>query len=235
MYFLATNDVEEISVANNNYNDKSAKITANVGMPRLINLYSKYDVEGTFYFTGTFAEKFPESVQLVKDHGHEVASHGYSHSVDHAFDVLSNKDQYVHLSKSKRVLEGIAGRVQSFRAPALRLGEYTPKILEKLGFKTDSSVASQRFDGPFTFGASNKLKWLTTPRLPYYMKSNNPYKEGNCDVLQIPVSSLIVAYQGTTMRYSPALNSILGNVLYKEARKTGKPLVFLFHPTEMIK
>ena len=33
---------------------------------------------------------------------------------------------------------------------------------------------------------------------------------------------------------APELNSLIGNVLYKESRKTSKPIVFLSHPNEFI-
>ena len=118
------------------------------------------DVEATFYFTGTFASKYPKSLELVNDNGHEVGSHGYSHHLKHSFDLLTREQQYVHLSKSKSVLESVVGPIKSFRAPALRISDETIPILQKLGFETDSSVSSQRFDGPFTFGSKRKIKWL---------------------------------------------------------------------------
>ena len=171
-----TNDVEETSIVNNNLSYQTSLKVSKEGLPPLIDLYSKYDVESTFYFTGTFANKFPESVQSVIDHGHEVGCHGYSHQPQHAFDLLEPKQQYLHLVKAKKEIESISGTIEAFRAPALRLGNHTIPILEKVGFKTDSSVASQRFDGPLTFGSLKKLKWLTSPRMPYFPSHHNPYQ-----------------------------------------------------------
>tara|TARA_B100001142_G_scaffold328628_1_gene389272 strand:+ start:1106 stop:2002 length:897 start_codon:yes stop_codon:yes gene_type:complete len=229
-----TNDVEEVSIVNNNLNSVIAKKVSNVGIPRLINIYSKYDVSATFYFTGTFANTYPESVHNVLDHGHEVGCHGYSHSPHHYFDKLSVKQQLTHLSKAKEKIESIAGKIEAFRAPALRIGDHTPQILEKLGFKTDSSVAPMRFDGPLTSGGLRKLNWLTCPRDPYYMSLKNPYKRGASSVLEIPVSSYFAGYQGTTMRIAPKLNNLVENKLYSDSRKNRRPIVFLFHPTELV-
>ena len=53
----------------------------------------------------------------------------------------------------------------------LRINEDTVRALEEAGFKTDSSVSSQRFDGPFTFGAKRKLKWLYAPGKPYMIST----------------------------------------------------------------
>ena len=167
MYTLITNDVEEVSIVNNSLNPETAKKVAEVGIPSLLDLYSKYNVEATFYFTATFAKRFPECVVNVSKQGHEVGCHGYSHLPEHAFDSLSPEKQYMHLYNAKRVIEKISGPIESFRAPALRINEYTPKALEYVGFKTDSSVASQRFDGPLSYGTRMKFNWLSSPRGPY--------------------------------------------------------------------
>jgi len=177
---------------------------------------------------------FPKAVRQVVDDGHEVGCHGYSHNPIHSFDVMSSKMQYLHLLKAKTAIEYNAPRVESFRAPALRLGYDTISILEKLKFKTDSSIASQRFDGPLSFGSIQKLRWLVSPRIPYLASRKNPYKTGNSKILEVPPSSMFFADQGTTMRVAPELNKLVGNLLYKESKKNLKPIVFLSHPNEFI-
>ena len=229
-----TNDVEETSLVLNRLDDSTAWQIFKDGLPKLLNLYSKYDIESTFYFTGTFAEMIPESIDLVMDYGHEIGCHGYSHEVDRAFDVLNYQEQVRDLFKAKRAIEAIAGRIESFRAPAARINKYTVKALEKVGFTTDSSVASQRFDGPLTFGAINKLNWLFAPRMPYKMSYKSPFMRGNSKILEVPISAFISPYIGTTMRVAPNLNRVVEGLLFKEAKNKKKPIVFLFHPVEVI-
>jgi peptidoglycan/xylan/chitin deacetylase (PgdA/CDA1 family) len=88
MHFLMTNDVESFSIPLNRYDVETAKEAYEVGLPRLLDLYARHDLKCTFYFTGTFAEQSPESVELVKEHGHEIGCHGYDHSPQRAFDYL---------------------------------------------------------------------------------------------------------------------------------------------------
>ena len=234
MHFLMTNDVESFSIPLNREDDNTAQEVYEVGLPRLLDLYARHDIKCTFYFTGMFAEQSPESVELVKEHGHEVGCHGYDHSPERAFDVLSYEEQVNELKKAKRVIEKLAGRIESFRAPMLRINEDTIRALEETGFKSDSSVASQRFDGPLTFGSKKKLKWLIAPRKPYMISHDSVVKSGLSNILEIPISAALFPFIGTTMRISPFILKILQKYLYHESKRTGKPIVFLFHPNECL-
>ena len=234
MYFLMTNDVEHHSILLNKEDSNIPYQVYTTGLPRLLDVLSKYDVKSTFYFTGMFAEQCPESVQLVKDHDHEIGCHGYDHSPNRAFDLLSFNEQISELKKAKSVIEPIGGRMKSFRAPALRINTHTVRALEKTGFKTDSSIASQRFDGPMTFGSRQKLKWLHAPRRPYYMSYDQPFQQGVSEVIEIPISAAIFPFIGTTMRVSPTITRLLQAYLFYESAKTSKPVVSLFHPNECL-
>lgn len=230
--FILTNDVEETSIVGNRLDDATANLVFKQGLPNLLGLYEKFNVKATFYFTGTFVEKFPLSVKLVKDKDHEIGCHGYSH--ERYFDILSLEEQIEDLRKAKNIIENEIGPIGAFRAPALRINKFTVKALEECGFKTDSSVCPQRFDGPFTSGAVNKLNWLVAPRKPYFLSYDSPIKEGKSSVLEIPVSSFLLGYTGTTLRVSPLLNKILQYFLITETKVNNKPMVFLFHPNECL-
>ena len=73
-----------------------------------------------------------------------------------------------------------------------------------------------------------KINWIFSPESPYYMDSFNPYKKGNSSILEIPASSFIAGYQGTTMRISPSLNDVVGNYIYAKSKRNQNPVVFLF-------
>jgi len=234
MHFLMTVDVESFSIPLNREDAEIARLVYEVGLPRLLDLLSKHDVQSTFYFTGMFAEQSPESVELVKEHGHGIGCHGYDHSPQRAFDVLSYEEQVEELKKAKKVIEGVAGRIESFRAPMLRINEDTIRALEETGFLSDSSIASQRFDGPLTFGSKRKLKWLIAPRKPYTISYDSIVKSGSSNILEIPISAALFPFIGTAMRISPFITKILQKCLYHESKKTGKPIVFLFHPNECL-
>lgn len=232
---LITNDVETTSILNHCLDDKTGELVLKQGMPRLLELYDKFSIKATFFYTAYIAKLYPDVVRMVIPYGHEVGSHGYTHDVKEAFDVLSFSEQKEHLRKSKDILENITGKeVISFRAPAARVNKNTAQALIETGFKIDSSVASQRLDMFMSFGAFNKLNWITAPRLPYFTDHKNIFKHGNGTLLEIPISAFGLPYIGTFMRIAPGLNRFTRNLLNIETRFNKKPIVFLTHPNEFI-
>ena len=232
---LITNDVETTSIVNHRLSDKTGELVLTQGMPRLLDLYDKYGVKATFFFTGHIAELYPEVVRMAYQRGHEVGSHGLTHEVSKAFDMLSPKEQLSHLKQSKQILEEIIGApVVSFRAPAARVDKGFAQILQEAGFKVDSSVCSQRLDMMFSFGSLKKLHWITAPRKAYFAKNDNIFRKGDSKLLEVPVSAWGSPYIGTFMRISPALNRMTRHLLFWETCCNGRQFVFLTHPNEFI-
>ena len=232
---MITNDVETTSILNHKLRDKTGEYVLNQGMPRLLDLYEQYGVKATFFYTGHIAKLYPDVVRMAHQRGHEIGSHGLTHEVDKAFDVMPPEEQLSHLKQSKQILEDIIGEeVVSFRAPAARVDKAFPKVLQEAGFKIDSSVSSQRMDMMFSFGALKKLYWLTAPRKAYFVQENNIFRKGNSEILEAPISAIGFPYIGTFMRIAPMLNRLTRRMLYFETLCNGRQFVFLTHPNEFI-
>lgn len=233
-HFLMTIDVEEQSIVLNRLDKNIPNQLLSVGMPRLLYILQKHRVSATFYFTGTIAETHPQLIKMVIEKGHEAGCHGYDHSLNHAFDTLSYDKQVLDVQKAVDAMKACGCNPVSFRAPAARMGNKTIGILESFTFTSDSSVSSQRFDGPMTFGSKKKIKWLFTPRGPYFPARDNVFVRGNSNILEIPISAYIFPYIGTTMRASPRIFKFIERRLALEASRTNRPMVFLFHPNECL-
>lgn len=232
---LITNDVETTSILNHKLRDKTGEYVLNQGMPRLLDLYDKYGVRATFFYTGHIAKLYPEVVKMAYDRGHEVGSHGLTHEVSKAFDVMPPEEQLSHLKQSKEILEDIIGEeVVSFRAPAARVDKAFPSVLAEVGFKVDSSVSSQRLDIMFSFGALKKLHWLTAPRKAYFTQIDNIFRKGASDIMEAPISAMGFPYIGTFMRIAPGVNRFTRRLLYWETLCNSRQFVFLTHPNEFI-
>ena len=85
-----------------------------------------------------------------------------------------------------------------------------------------------------SFGSKKKLKWLFSPRGPYFPAKDDVFKRGNSGILEIPISAYVSPYIGTTMRVSPRAFKFVEKRLVSESKKTGRPIVFLFHPNECL-
>ena len=49
------------------------------GLPALLALLHRNDVLATFYIPGITADRYPGAVRAIQAHGHEIASHTYTH------------------------------------------------------------------------------------------------------------------------------------------------------------
>ena len=67
----------------------------------------------------------------------------------------------IPVASKKAILKAIFSTnidwLNTFRAPALRVNEYTVQALHKTGFLIDSSIASQRFDMFMSLGTIKKF------------------------------------------------------------------------------
>jgi len=234
-FFFISNDVETTSLWNHKLSDETGYKVWKEGMPILLDLYAKYNIKSTFFFTGYIARLYPDIVKMILPFGHEVGCHGLLHDSNKAFDVLSLDEQVSHLAEAKQILEDISGEeVISFRAPAVRVNRDTPLALKETGYKIDSSIASQRMDFMFSFGAKQKLHWLISPRKPYNTCSNNLARRGHSGIYEFPINGLGLPFVGTFMRISPALTDTVRFLLNSENKLFRTPVSFIIHPNELI-
>ncbi|MBM4403005.1 MAG: polysaccharide deacetylase family protein [Candidatus Cloacimonetes bacterium] len=219
----------------NDLRDATGEKVLKEGMPILLDLYRRYNVKSTFFFTGYIVDLYPDVVRMILRDGHEVGSHGKSHIPENGFDVMPFNKQKAHLDYSKKQLEDVSGtEVISFRAPALQICDITARALIETGFRIDSSIAPQRFDFFMSFGSKQKLRFLTARRLPYRTKLNNIYAKGNSPLIEVPISGILMPFVGTTMRIFPWVTRIQKTISEIETKMFGKPIVLVVHPNEFI-
>ncbi len=232
-----TNDVEATTITGVAYDEDIAQRVTAEALPRVLALYKKYDVKATFFCQGLLIEHHPEIVRMIERDGHEVASHGWVHDSDKAFDVLSIAEQVEHLKRSKETIDKVAKEpVVSFRAPALRVNNDTVVALLSSGYTHDSSVAPQRLDSFMSLGSKRKLQWICAPRGIYKTALNNLARTGQSDIIEVPVSAWGLPYISTLMRISPFLTHLTRWLLRRETTyaRNNKVVCFLFHPGEVL-
>ena len=198
---------------------------------KILEILDKSNTQATFFVVGYVAEHFPELIEEIKDKGHEIATHGYSHS---SIEKQTPSDFEEDLLKSIRILEHIAkDKIRGHRAYAFSVVEKTSwaiDILKKNGLRYDSSVFPVK---TFLYGVPDAPLYL------YHISSSNiKIDNPEEDFLEIPLSVYripiihknIPVAGGFYLRFFPywfikhAMKKINGK---------NQPAVFYIHPWEL--
>jgi peptidoglycan/xylan/chitin deacetylase (PgdA/CDA1 family) len=108
-----------------------------VGAPRLLRLFDKYELRTSWFIPGHSIETFPAQMQAVADAGHEIGAHGYSH--ENPIAMTPQQEQDV-LAKSIELIEKLSGRrPRGYVAPWWELSAQTASLLLESGFSYDHS------------------------------------------------------------------------------------------------
>ncbi|MBX0507865.1 polysaccharide deacetylase [Campylobacter coli] len=114
-----------------------------VGIPRLLKLFKKYNIPATWFAPGHSIETFPEQIKMIVDAGHEIGAHGYSHENPIAMSAKQEEDV---LLKSIELIEKISGKKPSgYVAPWWEFSNITNELLLKHGIKYDHSLMHNDF------------------------------------------------------------------------------------------
>jgi polysaccharide deacetylase family protein (PEP-CTERM system associated) len=107
----------------------------------LLELLDTHRVRGTFFVLGWIARIHPVLVETIHKAGHEIASHGFDHTMITEMTPESFRND---VRTSKAILEGITGAsVTGYRAPTFSILEKTSwayEILLQEGYSYSSSV-----------------------------------------------------------------------------------------------
>ncbi|EAJ2138289.1 polysaccharide deacetylase [Campylobacter coli] len=114
-----------------------------VGIPRLLKLFKKYNIPATWFAPGHSIETFPEQMKMIVDAGHEIGAHGYSHENPIAMSAKQEEDV---LLKSIELIEKISGKKPSgYVAPWWEFSNITNELLLKHGIKYHHSLMHNDF------------------------------------------------------------------------------------------
>jgi peptidoglycan/xylan/chitin deacetylase (PgdA/CDA1 family) len=114
---------------------------AEVGTPRLVELFDKYEVKSTWFTPGHTVDTWPDICRDVLAHGHEFAIHGYYHE----------NPTKIEADTERRLLElaldtfdrQLDLKPVGYRSPYWDYSESTLDIVEDLGFQYDSSLMAR--------------------------------------------------------------------------------------------
>ena len=84
------------------------------GLPIILELFRAYKVQGLFFVSTELLAEHAGLIRNVKDHGHEIGSHGHFHTV---FKSRSRQQQNKEIAEQLLKAYGVARDPIAFRAP----------------------------------------------------------------------------------------------------------------------
>ncbi|KAK5171368.1 uncharacterized protein LTR77_004512 [Saxophila tyrrhenica] len=131
---------------------------ATVGLDRLLTLFSRNSIKATFFTPAHTLESFPEQLAKVRDDGHEIGLHGYTHEYP---STLSAEQQKAVLDKSISVLTDFCSKAPlGYTAPAWSTSRQLIPQLEEAGILYDHSF--MHHDLQMYFAPDNSHSWIET-------------------------------------------------------------------------
>jgi polysaccharide deacetylase family protein (PEP-CTERM system associated) len=189
---------------------------------RLLELLGKAAVRGTFFVLGAVAERHPELVREIASAGHEVGTHGYSHTPIYRLSPEEFRDELRH---SIRLLEDLTGQpVLGHRAPFFSITRdslWALDILAECGLSYDSSIFPVV---NYRYGIPGAQRW------PHRLG------EGRGSLTEFPITTWrflgrnVPVAGGAYFRIYPYA---LTRWAFRSINGEGKPAVFYLHPWEI--
>jgi peptidoglycan/xylan/chitin deacetylase (PgdA/CDA1 family) len=148
---------------------------ADVGAPRLLDLFDQHDVPSTWCIPGHTIESFPEICEEVHARGHGVQHHGWTHKGPSTFE--SKEAEKRDIERGIESIRDLTGeRPTGYASPAWDFSEHTLDILQELDFEWDSSVMAADFRPHYLYGG-----WSAP--------EDGPYRRGDpTNIVELPVS-----------------------------------------------
>lgn len=110
-------------------------------MDYILDTLATRRIQATFFILANIAQHFPDLVRRVRDSGHEIACHGWSHSLIYRQTPEVFRDETF---RAKQLLERVTGdSVRGYRAAEFsitRASWWALDVLAEAGFDYDSSV-----------------------------------------------------------------------------------------------
>jgi peptidoglycan-N-acetylglucosamine deacetylase len=111
---------------------------AEVGVPRLLELYDRFDVTTSWFTPGHTVDTFPDACRRIRDAGHEFGNHGYYHENPTKISPAT-EERLIDLAM-QTFDKQLGLRPTGYRSPYWDYSDSTLDLVERFGFKYDSSL-----------------------------------------------------------------------------------------------
>jgi polysaccharide deacetylase family protein (PEP-CTERM system associated) len=215
--FLFSIDLEDLRMR---YPDGSMLFPDNLEelSDKFLNFLERHNIKTTFFTLGEVAKAYPQLIEKISSHGHEIAWHTYSHLPLNQMSAQSFREDYE--KSAKYFKQAGISRLYGFRAPYFSLTKtcaWVYKVLSDCGFTYSSSILpakNQRYAWP-EFGSHFKKE------------------EG---IWELPMSTINLGYTSIPFAggvYLRCIPFLLIRYLFNRNRKSNRPILSYIHPYDI--
>jgi hypothetical protein len=109
-----------------------------VAVPRILEMYRRYELKQTFFYPAWCMERYPALVDMILEGGHEIAAHGYLHENPNQ---LSAEDELYWFERQIEVIRKMTGKKpRGWRAPLYNMSKHSVDYLIDQGIMYDASL-----------------------------------------------------------------------------------------------
>ena len=197
---------------------------------QILKLLDKYNIKATFFILGDVAKKNHDLIKKIYKKGHEIASHGMSHTPLWELNYVKfNKE----LKDFNKLIQNILGKnikIFGFRAPTFSIDNRTKfaiKCLIKNQYKYDSSIFPVK---TYVYGLKNAPFTIYKPKL-----SDLSQEDYNSNFIEFPLTIFklgkirIPISGGFYLRIFPYF---FLKLILKRINNDKRPFIIYFHPWE---
>ncbi len=186
----------------------------------ILKLLEKYEIKATFFVLGWLAERYPDLVKEIYTQGHEVATHGYKHTLIYKQTPKEFKDDLI---KSIGIIQDVIKEpVLGYRAPAFSIREeslWALDIIKEVGLVYDASISPTEGHDRYGLKGSD----------PFIHRLNN----GLYEFPQSTISFLGRRYSVLGGGYFRFLPYLMSKYFIRRINiKDQKPVIMYIHPWE---
>ena len=148
------------------------------GLPRIMALYDKYNIPGSFYIPAVTGILYPAMIQEFKKRPRlEIGIHGWIH--ERLTDLDDQAEEERLLNKAIEFWTSAMGKkLVGYRAPSWAFSKYTLDLIRKAGFQYDSSAMAM--DEPYELLSNGRptgmvelpVDWILDD-YPYFVSSGS--------------------------------------------------------------
>ena len=196
----------------------------------VLGILDDHDVAATFFVVGEIAERYPELIRRIEAAGHEVGSHGHTHTP--LFELTPEQFRRELLDSRAAIAAAIGTPPSGFRAPNFSVTPRTSwafEILAECGFEYDSSVFPVRTP---MYGVNE------APLAPYAVDPDSPFEQSGVPLggsltevpmavfhprLRLPIAGGFYARLLPTRAVARGIRNLNAH---------GLPAILYFHPWE---